>query len=149
MNNQEIVQKLWNLCNVLRDDGITYQQYVTELTYILFLKMMKEQQTENVIPEGYRWDDLLEKEGVELKTFYQRLLLELGSSENERLRLIYSDAATSISEPKNLEKILKSIDGLDWYNAKEEGLGNLYEGLLEKTQAKQNQVLANTLHRVY
>ncbi len=51
MNNQEIVQKLWNLCNVLRDDGITYQQYVTELTYILFLKMMKEQQTENVIPE--------------------------------------------------------------------------------------------------
>lgn len=149
MNNQEIVQKLWNLCNVLRDDGITYQQYVTELTYILFLKMMKEQQTENVIPEGYRWDDLLEKEGVELKTFYQRLLLELGSSENERLRLIYSDAATSITEPKNLEKILKSIDGLDWYNAKEEGLGNLYEGLLEKTQAKQNQVLVNTLHRVY
>lgn len=149
MNNQEIVQKLWNLCNVLRDDGITYQQYVTELTYILFLKMMKEQQTENVIPEGYRWDDLLEKEGVELKTFYQRLLLELGSSENERLRLIYSDAATSITEPKNLEKIMKTIDGLDWYNAKEEGLGNLYEGLLEKTQAKQNQVLANTLHRVY
>lgn len=111
--------------------------------------MMKEQQTENVIPEGYRWDDLLEKEGVELKTFYQRLLLELGSSENERLRLIYSDAATSITEPKNLEKILKTIDGLDWYNAKEEGLGNLYEGLLEKTQAKQNQVLVNTLHRVY
>ena len=56
---------------MLRDDGITYQQYVTELTYILFLKMMKEQQTENVIPEGYRWDDLLEKEGIELKTFYQ------------------------------------------------------------------------------
>lgn len=42
MNNQEIVAKLWNLCNVLRDDGITYQQYVTELTYILFLKMCKE-----------------------------------------------------------------------------------------------------------
>ena len=58
MNNQEIVQKLWNLCNVLRDDGITYQQYVTELTYLLFLKMMKEQETEAVIPEGYRWDDL-------------------------------------------------------------------------------------------
>ncbi len=132
MNNQEIVQKLWNLCNVLRDDGITYQQYVTELTYLLFLKMMKEQETEAVIPEGYRWDDLLDKEGVELKTFYQRLLLDLGSSENEQLRLIYSDASTSIAEPKNLEKIIKSIDALDWYNAKEEGLGNLYEGLLEK-----------------
>ncbi|AME07912.1 type I restriction-modification system subunit M [Bacillus siamensis] len=136
MNNQEIVQKLWNLCNVLRDDGITYQQYVTELTYLLFLKMMKEQETEGVIPEGYRWDDLLDKEGLGLKTFYQRLLLELGSSENERLRLIYSDASTSIAEPKNLEKIIKSIDALDWYNAKEEGLGNLYEGLLEKNASE-------------
>lgn len=132
MNNQEIVQKLWNLCNVLRDDGITYQQYVTELTYLLFLKMMKEQETEAVIPEGYRWDDLLAQEGLTLKTFYQRLLLELGTDDHESLRLIYSDAATSIVEPKNLEKIIKSIDALDWYNAKEEGLGNLYEGLLEK-----------------
>ncbi|MGE7649212.1 N-6 DNA methylase [Peribacillus frigoritolerans] len=136
MNNQEIVQKLWNLCNVLRDDGITYQQYVTELTYLLFLKMMKEQETESVIPEGYRWGNLLDKEGVSLKTFYQRLLLELGSSENERLRLIYSDASTSIEEPKNLEKIIKSINALDWYNAKEEGLGNLYEGLLEKNASE-------------
>ncbi|KKB36836.1 N-6 DNA methylase [Bacillus thermotolerans] len=136
MNNQEIVQKLWNLCNVLRDDGITYQQYVTELTYLLFLKMMKEQETEGVIPEGYRWNDLLDKEGLALKTFYQRLLLDLGSSENEQLRLIYSDASTSIAEPKNLEKIIKSIDALDWYNAKEEGLGNLYEGLLEKNASE-------------
>lgn len=132
MNNQEIVQKLWNLCNVLRDDGITYQQYVTELTYLLFLKMMKEQETEHVIPEGYRWDDLVKREGIELKNFYQRLLLELGSHSNHQLRQIYSDATTSISEPKNLEKIIKSIDKLDWYSAKEEGLGNLYEGLLEK-----------------
>lgn len=136
MNNQEIVQKLWNLCNVLRDDGITYQQYVTELTYLLFLKMMKEQETEGVIPEGYRWDDLLKREGLELKTFYQRLLLDLGSNENEQLRQIYSDASTSIAEPKNLEKIIKSIDALDWYNAKEEGLGNLYEGLLEKNASE-------------
>jgi type I restriction enzyme M protein len=132
INNQEIVQKLWNLCNVLRDDGITYQQYVTELTYLLFLKMMKEQGAENVIPKGYRWDDLKKLEGLELKNFYQRLLCELGSQTNEQLRQIYSDATTSISEPKNLEKIIQSIDALDWYNAKEEGLGNLYEGLLEK-----------------
>lgn len=136
MNNQEIVQKLWNLCNVLRDDGITYQQYVTELTYLLFLKMMKEQETESVIPEEYRWDQLLKREGLELKNFYQRLLLDLGNSENEQLRQIYSDASTSITEPKNLEKIIKSIDALDWYNAKEEGLGNLYEGLLEKNASE-------------
>ncbi|PEI52004.1 N-6 DNA methylase [Bacillus pseudomycoides] len=138
MNNNEIVSKLWGLANVLRDDGITYQQYVTELTYILFLKMMKEQETESVIPEGYRWDDLLVKEGIELKEFYQSLLLKLGSSEieNERLRMIYSGAATSVEEPKNLEKIIKSINELDWYNAKEEGLGNLYEGLLEKNASE-------------
>ncbi|MGD6803936.1 N-6 DNA methylase [Rossellomorea aquimaris] len=136
MNNQEIVQRLWNLCNVLRDDGITYQQYVTELTYLLFLKMMKEQQTENVIPEELRWDELKKREGVPLKQFYQKLLLELGSSQNPRLSQIYSDASTSITEPKNLEKIIKSIDALDWYNAKEEGLGNLYEGLLEKNASE-------------
>lgn len=136
MNNQEIVQKLWNLCNVLRDDGISYQQYVTELTYLLFLKMMKEQETESVLPEDFRWNNLLEREGVELKTYYQRLLLELGSSHEEKLSLIYSDASTSIAEPKNLEKIIKSIDALDWYNAKEEGLGNLYEGLLEKNASE-------------
>mgnify|MGYP001067365063 CR=1 FL=1 len=138
MNNNEIVSKLWGLANVLRDDGITYQQYVTELTYILFLKMMKEQETEGVIPEGYRWNDLFVKEGIELKEFYQSLLLKLGSSEteNERLRGIYSGAATSIDEPKNLEKLIKSIDQLDWYNAKEEGLGDLYEGLLEKNASE-------------
>lgn len=147
MNNQEIVQKLWNLCNVLRDDGITYQQYVTELTYLLFLKMMKEQEKESAIPEGYRWDDLVAKEGTELKTFYQHLLLHLGTSGNEMLRDIYSDAATSISEPKNLEKIIKSIDALDWYSAKEEGLGNLYEGLLEKMRMKRNREQGNILHR--
>ncbi len=132
MNNQEIVQKLWKLCDVLRDDGITYQEYVTELTYILFLKMMKEQDTESVIPEGYRWDDLVQKEGVELKNFYQELLLELGKSENKKLQQIYMDASTRITSPKNLDTIIKSIAGLDWYNAKEEGLGNLYEGLLQK-----------------
>ncbi|MBB5171919.1 N-6 DNA methylase [Texcoconibacillus texcoconensis] len=136
MGNQDIVQKLWRLCDVLRDDGITYQQYVTELTYILFLKMMKEQNTEEVIPEGYRWDNLVEKEGLELKTFYQRLLLELGNSDNAWLNQVYSDASTSITEPKNLEKIIKSISELDWYNAKEEGLGNLYEGLLEKNASE-------------
>lgn len=58
MTTQEIVSKLWNLCNVLRDDGITYHQYVTELTYILFLKMAKETGTEGQIPEKYRWDEL-------------------------------------------------------------------------------------------
>lgn len=132
MNTQEIVAKLWNLCNVLRDDGITYHQYVTELTYILFLKMAKETGSEENIPEGYRWDDLLARKGLELKGFYKNLLDYLGERCTGRIQEIYKGAATNIDEPKNLEKIIRTIDELDWFSAKEEGLGNLYEGLLEK-----------------
>lgn len=132
MTTQEIVQKLWNLCNVLRDDGITYHQYVTELTYILFLKMAKETGAEKNIPEEYRWDELKKRDGVELKKFYAKLLNDLGEKGTGRIREIYSGASSNIDEPANLKKIITTIDGLDWYSAKEEGLGNLYEGLLEK-----------------
>ena len=136
MNTQEIVSKLWNLCNVLRDDGITYHQYVTELTYILFLKMAKETGSEGKLPEGYRWDDLKSKSGIELKTFYKDLLNHLGEETTGIVQQIYQGSATNIEEPKNLEKIITTIDGLDWYSAKEEGLGNLYEGLLEKNASE-------------
>ncbi len=132
MTTREIVAKLWNLCNVLMDDGITYHQYVTELTYILFLKMAKETGTESQIPEAYRWDNLTSKSGIELKKFYKELLTHLGEECTGRVREIYQGAATNIDEPKNLEKIITTIDGLDWFSAREEGLGNLYEGLLEK-----------------
>lgn len=132
MTTQEIVSKLWNLCNVLRDDGITYHQYVTELTYILFLKMAKETGVETQIPKEYRWDALRAKSGVELKKFYKELLVYLGENCTGRVKEIYQGAATNIDEPKNLEKIITTIDGLDWFSAREEGLGNLYEGLLEK-----------------
>ena len=136
MNTQEIVSKLWNLCNVLRDDGITYHQYVTELTYILFLKMAKETGAESKLPEGYKWDDLKSKSGIELKTFYKSLLNHLGEETTGIVQQIYQGSATNIEEPKNLEKIITTIDGLDWYSAKEEGLGNLYEGLLEKNASE-------------
>ncbi len=132
MNNQEIVSKLWNLCNVLRDDGITYHQYVTELTYILFLKMAKETGTDGTIPAAYRWEALVKKQGIELKRFYNELLTHLGEETSGRILQIYAGARSNIDEPKNLEKIILNIDALDWYSAKEEGLGNLYEGLLEK-----------------
>ncbi|QLL78075.1 N-6 DNA methylase [Ligilactobacillus saerimneri] len=139
MNNQEIVAKLWQEANVLRDDGITYQDYVTELTYILFLKMSKEQEQESDIPEKYRWDNLIKKDGLELKNFYRQLLMDLGNSEivkNKKINMIYSNASTSIDEPANLEKIIKDIDALDWFSAREEGLGALYEGLLEKNASE-------------
>jgi len=149
MNNQEIVAKLWNLCNVLRDDGITYHQYVTELTYILFLKMMKETDSEKQIKkqiikpkidnakepleiEAYSWDIMAGKQGGELKKYYNMILHEFGENCTGFIHEIFHGAVSNIDEPKNLEKIITSIDALDWYSAKEEGLGNLYEGLLEK-----------------
>lgn len=132
MTTQEIVSKLWNLCNVLRDDGITYHQYVTELTYLLFLKMAKETETESAIPAEYRWDELAKLEGIELKNFYRRLLLDLGEKAHGRIKEIYAGANSSIDAPQNLRKLITEIDKLDWYAAKTEGLGDLYEGLLEK-----------------
>lgn len=136
MTTQEIVAKLWNLCNVLRDDGITYHQYVTELTYILFLKMANETGVEEQIPEAYRWDVLASKDGKELKDYYEELLDTLGETGNGRVREIYQGAVSNISEPKNLRKIIATIDSLDWFSAREEGLGNLYEGLLEKNASE-------------
>lgn len=136
LGTQEIVNKLWNLCNVLRDDGITYHQYLNELTFILFLKMAEETSNEEDILEGYRWRDLNSKEGTELATFYRELLLKLGTQGAGRVQKIYNNAQTSISEPANLKKIIKHIDELDWFDARQEGLGELYEGLLEKNASE-------------
>ncbi len=136
MSTQDIVQKLWNLCNVLRDDGITYHQYVTELTYLLFLKMAKETETEGQLPKGYRWNDIESREGVAQLNFYRELLLHLGTHGSIRVQAIYVNAATSIKVPKNLKKLVDAIDELDWYSAKDEGFGDLYEGLLEKNASE-------------
>ena len=94
--------------------------------------MAKETKTEDTIPEEYRWDKLVTHSGIELKKFYKELLAYLGENTKGRVREIYQGSSSNIDEPKNLEKIIKSINELDWYSAKEEGLGNLYEGLLEK-----------------
>jgi type I restriction enzyme M protein len=94
--------------------------------------MAKETGAESQIPEAYCWDKLTAKSGIELKKFYKELLNQLGEECTGRVREIYQGSATNIDEPKNLEKIITTIDGLDWYSAREEGLGNLYEGLLEK-----------------
>lgn len=128
----DIVQKLWNLCNDLRDDGVTYHQYVTELTYLLFLKMAKETVTEDQLPDGYRWDDLKAKSAPDRLDHYRRTLLELGRHDRPLVRAIYTDASSFIRKPATLSKLVTDIDALDWYSAKEEGLGDLYEGLLAK-----------------
>ena len=138
MNNQEIVQKLWNLCNVLRDDGITYHQYVTELTYILFLKMAKEVGTEDAIPPQYRWEELAKLDGLALFKHYKQTLLDLGDAEKTAgiVLDIYRNASTNIRQPANLEEIIKRINALDWHSEGKEGLGDLYEGLLAKNASE-------------
>ncbi len=131
-STQEIVARLWSLCHVLRDDGITYHEYVTELTYLLFLKMAKETETETQLPSGNRWSDLERKQGVEQLDFYRQMLIHLGSHGSRRVQNIFSGASTSLRQPKNLAKLVEDIDHIDWYSARHEGLGDMYEGLLEK-----------------
>jgi type I restriction enzyme M protein len=88
---------------------------------------------EEKILEGFRWGDLFAQDGASRLDFYRELLLKLGSSaSSSQVQAIYTNAQTSIKQPRILTTLITSIDGLDWYSAKEEGLGDLYEGLLEK-----------------
>lgn len=134
---QDIVARLWNLCHVLRDDGVSYHEYVTELTFLLFLKMAQEIGIDDKqLPEGYRWRDLEGREGTEQLDFYKKLLIHLGTHGSERVTEIFANAQTCITKPKNLKTLVAAIDALDWYSAKEEGLGDMYEGLLERNASE-------------
>jgi type I restriction enzyme M protein len=128
----DIVQKLWNLCNILKDDGVTYHQYVTELTYLLFLKMAKETGTEDQIPKGYRWDDLEKKSPPDRLEHYKLTLVHLGTHGSTLVKEIFGNASSFIKKATTLSTLVVEIDKLDWYSARKEGLGDLYEGLLEK-----------------
>src|SRR3954466_411181 len=99
----DIVAKLWNLCHILRDDGITYHQYVTELTYLIFLKMAAETGTESQLPEHYRWADVHSRQGVEQLTFYKELLIHLGAEGSTRVQAIFQNAQTSLRQPRILK----------------------------------------------
>jgi type I restriction enzyme M protein len=124
-----------DLCHVLRDDGISYLQYVTELTCLLFLKMMQETGAEDTqLPEGYRWDDLTSRDGLEQLNFYRAMLLELGQdTSRRRVQAIFANAQTAIKQPRILNKLVTSIDGLDWYSAKEEGLATCMRACCKRT----------------
>src|SRR6478736_3343809 len=130
----DIVAKLWSLCHILRDDGVTYNEYVTELTFLLFLKMLEETKKEDRLPKAYRWRELAKREGLDQLDYYKRLLLELGKPDTKDglVRAIFIDAQTRLRKPTNLKALTTSIDQLDWFSAREEGLGTLYEGLLQK-----------------
>jgi type I restriction enzyme M protein len=128
----DIVAKLWNLCNILKDDGVTYHQYVTELTYLLFLKMAEETGQEKDIPNEYRWEQLEKASAADRLSFYKIMLVKLGECPSVMVREIYANASSFIKKPTTLSTLVLEIDKLDWYNAREEGMGDLYEGLLEK-----------------
>jgi type I restriction enzyme M protein len=128
----DIVGKLWNLCNVLKDDGVTYHQYVTELTYLLFLKMAKETDTQDQLPKGYRWSDLEKLAAPDRLEFYKILLIHLGRNGSMLVKEIFANANSFLKKPATLSTLVTEIDKLDWYSARREGLGDLYEGLLEK-----------------
>jgi type I restriction enzyme M protein len=106
----DIVAKLWNLCNVLKDDGVTYHQYVTELTYLLFLKMAKETGTEDQIPAGYRWDDLEAKPGLDRLQAYRETLTHLGRYGARLVQEIFANASSFIKKPATLSTLVTEID---------------------------------------
>lgn len=137
MTQNDIVQKLWNLCDVLRDDGINYSDYVTELVMLLFVKMEYEIAEVDILnkhklPKGSRWPDIRDKSGPNLLNYYQQMLLNLGKTKDPHIAAIYVDAQTRLREPHHLEQLIKNLDGIDWFSVKNDGLGDLYEGLLEK-----------------
>ncbi len=133
---RDIVAKLWSLCHILRDDGVTYNEYVTELTFLLFLKMMAETGREDVLPNSYRWRELTKRTGLAQLDYYKRLLLDLGTKGKAKVAAIFADARTMLRKPTDLKALTDAIDELDGFSAREDGLGNLYEGLLEKNAAE-------------
>src|ERR1700730_10434670 len=96
--------------------------------------MLEETKKEDRLPKAYRWKELAKREGLDHLDYYKRLLLDLGKPEikDGLVRAIFIDAQTRLRKPTNLKALTSSIDQLDWFSAREEGLGNLYEGLLEK-----------------
>lgn len=134
-SSQQIVSKLWNYCNVLRDDGLSYQDYVEQLTYLLFLKMSQEQVElgkESPVPRKYAWPTLVAKSGDELECHYRHLLQELGR-ERGMLGLVFRKATNKIQDPAKLERLVKDLIGKEeWMALDADVKGDAYEGLLEK-----------------
>jgi type I restriction enzyme M protein len=131
----DLVNRLWRLCSLLRKDGVTYQQYVTELTYLLFLKMASEQKDESRIPDAYRWGALKKASETDVLQRYRQALTDLGDPEKVRDRsvvAIFQNASTIVREPANLRKLIDAIDGLHWFTDERDAFGDAYEGLLQK-----------------
>ncbi|HFE8679948.1 TPA: N-6 DNA methylase [Citrobacter farmeri] len=134
MKQEAIVQKIWSLCNILRGDGITYYQYVSELSYLLFLKIAQENGSERLIPVGFRWADLAAHDKEGLLGFYQEMLTHLGATvENETIRAIYAFPTTVFSHSENLKAVVDGISKIEWHQVGKDGFGELYSGLIDKS----------------
>ena len=137
-SSAQIVQKLWSYCNVLRDDGLSYQDYLEQLTTLLFLKMAEERAEttgeEQPIPKGYRWADLAnpQMEGVKLEDHYRKTLAKLGQS-GGMLGLVFRKAQNKIQDPAKLRQLIVELIGKEnWLSMASDVKGDAYEGLLEK-----------------
>src|SRR5271165_970465 len=133
----QLVQKLWNYCNVLRDDGLSYGDYLQQLTNLLFLKMAHERtlppwNQPSAVPDGYDWPSLLQKDGDDLEVHYRHLLEELGKKPG-MLGVIFRKAQNKIENPAMLRRLIVDlIDKETWSSIDADVKGDAYEGLLEK-----------------
>ena len=137
-HSARLVKKLWSYCNVLRDDGLSYQDYLEQLTFLLFLKMSDERATlhgiEESIPKGYRWSDLAapDMEGDALEMHYRTTLQHLGTLDG-MLGLIFLKAQNKIQDPAKLRQLIVELIGQEqWLVIGADVKGDAYEGLLEK-----------------
>lgn len=131
-----IVQRVWNYCNVLRDDGVSYGDYLEQLTYLLFLKMADELEEEygeeTHIPAAYRWSTLTDKRGDALETHYRHILTELGKGEIGLVPIIFRKAQNKIQDPAKLSRLISLIEKETWIDLTLDVKAEIYEGLLEK-----------------
>ncbi len=135
MTKSNIVNKVWGFCTVLLDDGVSYGDYVEQLTYLLFLKMADEQtkltKRASIIPEGLDWASLIKLNGTDLEAQYRHILLEL-SKEGGLLGLIFRKSQNRIQDPAKLKRLVSLIDGETWMGLDVDVKGEIYEGLLER-----------------
>jgi type I restriction enzyme M protein len=136
-DSASIVQKLWNYCNILRDDGLSYQDYIEQLTFLLFLKMADEQtkppfRRPSIVPDTLSWASLIRLDGDELDLHYRHVLVELGKSPGT-LGVIFRKAQNKIQDPAKLKRLVADlIDKEQWMILDADVKGDAYEGLLAK-----------------
>lgn len=131
-----IVQRVWNYCNVLRDDGVSYGDYVEQLTYLLFLKMDHEQtkppyNKESKIPKKLNWSTLISKDGDELEVQYRHILDSLGK-EKGLLGVIFRKSQNKIQDPAKLKRLVNLINQEIWMGLDMDIKGEIYEGITSK-----------------